>query len=305
MTLVALAQYPPSLFWPQSSAMGMTFFVRSTGLDINEGVDPAFPLQSVTEALTRCVAGRGDTIVLMNNTSAHEAAFPIVVNIDVHIIGLRGSPWASPSLRSDSNTAVFRLTEDWIEIGGIELSCADQTGSLIDTPGTPQTKGYWWIHHCLFAAEGAWGRDGILITATDDAPQCVIEDNIFNGGLPNPANGLARDGIRMEGNMTRSIIRRNIFRHIDTIAINCMVNGGDIGAILDNKFMTPDLATGEAITMALGCGNAFISGNEASGDDAAVGFCPYRDLSVGGAGNQLNAWGINYADITPTLPVIV
>lgn len=285
--------------------LGRVWYVDVGGTDaVERGRSPEVPLASVTYALT--LAGAHDYIVLMNNTSANEASFPIVIDVEmIHIIGFWGAPWPNPTLQSDAGNAVFRLAANWIEIGGIDLACADVNSALIDTPGTPQTLGYWWIHHCGFAADGALGEDGILITATDDAPHCVIEDNNFRGDIPAVGNGLARDGIRMEGNMTRSIIRRNIFRHLDGIGIHCIVNGGDIAEISDNKFFTPDLATGEAITMELGCGRALITGNQSAGEDNAVGFCPYRDLSSPGAGLALNAWGINYADITPTLPVIV
>lgn len=305
--------YPPSTFqnptMDRPPALGRVYYVASVGVNTNNGLDPGTPFQTITYALTQCVNGHNDYIVVMDNTSANEPAWPIVVDVGiVHIIGRWGEPYPEPSIRAvGAGNPCFQLAAPFIEIAGLELGAGDATAPIIQSPAGPGTIGEWWIHHCTFGwLNGvSMGLDGIYIQNTHDAPQCVIEDNWFNGPLAG-SNGLAQHGIHILGNATRSIIRRNFFRGLTGgIGILCVQNGSDIGAILDNVFKVPDLANGEAITMSLGVGNALISGNQAGGQDNAMAVNPYRDLSTGVAGTSLNAWGNNYADTTPTLPVIV
>jgi hypothetical protein len=281
-------------------AAGRIFFVAAAGNNTNNGVDPGTPWATITYALTQCVANRGDYIIVMNNTSPNEPAWPIAINVQaVHIIGRWGEAYPSPTLVPTTNNAVFQLNTDWVEIAGFELGAGAAHG-CIESPAGPSTNGHWWIHHCAFGYIVALttGQDGFWGHNTHDAPQCVIEDCIFGSAL-------TRDGIRIEGNATRSIFRNNIFRLVTGIGIHCIQNGSDIGAILDNNFKCPDNAAGEAITMELGVGNAMISGNRAGQAAAAMGNNPYRDLSTGVAATSLNCWVMNYDGIVALIPAVV
>lgn len=304
-------QWPPGMvpdaIRPQ--AMGRVFYVRSTGDDLDNGLDPGTPFQTITHALTQCLSNRNDYIIVMDNTSPNEPGWPIEIDVSiVHILGRWGTPYPEPSIRAvGAGNACFQLNVPWIEIAGLELGAGDDSTPIIQSPPGLGTVGEWWIHHCTFGwiLNESFGSDGIWVQPNHDAPQCVIEHCWFNGPLVG-VNGLTRDGIRIEGNATRSVFRNNFFRNLSGgIGIHCMQDGSDIGAILDNIFKVPDIADGEAITMELGVGNAFISGNQAGGQDNTMGKIPYRDLSFGGAGNALNAWGINYADVAPMLPDIL
>jgi hypothetical protein len=297
-------QWSPSMGQPviRSPAAGRVFFVRSTGDNDNNGVDPGTPLQTITYALTQCAAGRGDYIIVMDNTSANEPAWPIVVDVTiVHIIGRWGAPYAEPSIRAvGAGNACFQLEAPWIEIAGLELGAGDDATPIIQSPAGPGTIGEWWIHHCTFGwiIAQSFGSDGIWVQNTHDAPQCVIEHCWFRG--PQAATGgCTRDGIRIEGNATRSIFRNNLFwRLTGGIGIHCIQNGSDIGAILDNGFFAPiadALAAGWAITMESGVGNALIAGNKASQTGDATGTNPYRDLSTGALATCLNGWVDNHA----------
>lgn len=302
-------QWPPSMGNPliRPPAIGRVFFVRSTGDDGNNGVDPGTPFQTITYAISQCGDGNNDYIIVLDNTSANEASWPIRV-VDksiIHILGRWGAPYAEPSIRAvGAGNPCFQLESSWIELAGLELGAGDDATPIVQSLAGPGTIGEWWIHHCTFGWINAesFGSDGIWVQNTHDAPQCVIEDCWFNG-----PTGLTQHGIHIEGNATRSIFRRNYFRNLTGgIGILCVQAGSDIGAIVDNIFKVPDLADGEAITMQADVGNALITGNQAAGQDNAMGKNPYRDLSAaaGGAGTGFNAWGINYAGIVPTLPVI-
>lgn len=298
-------QWPPSMGSPgvdRPPAGGRVFYVRSTGSNNNNGMDPGTPFQTITYALTQCVAGRGDYVIVMDNTSANEPAWPIVVDITiVHILGRWGAPYAEPSIRAvGAGNACFQLAAPWIEIAGLELGAGDDATPIIISPPGPGTIGEWWIHHCTFGwiIGASFGTDGIWVQNTHDAPQCVIENCWFRG--PQAAvGGLTRDGIRIEGNATRSVFRNNLFMRLTGgVGIHCIQNGSDIGAILDNGFFVPiadALAVGWAITMELGVGNALISGNRASQTGDNTGSNPYRDLSTGAIATCLNGWGMNYS----------
>lgn len=278
-------------------AIGRVFFVKLGGLDTNNGIDPGTPFLTITHALTQCVDGRNDYVIVLDYWQ-NDAVYPIDVNKTwVHIIGLdfgNGGPqWASPV----GDFAFFTIgAAGYFEIAGFNFGGGATHGCIESNVGGGPAEGRGIIHHCRFGWDQA-AQDGIKVIDPEDLCLMDIHDNLF-GGL------LTRDGIRCEGSSTRSLFHHNMFRDVHGIGIHGMKAGSDIGAIQDNFFKCPDLVVGEAITMELTVGNALITGNQAAGQDNAMGFTPYRDLSVAGAGNALNAWGINYVDITPTLPVI-
>lgn len=278
-------------------AIGRVFFVKLGGLDTNNGIDPGTPFLTITHALDQCVNGRNDYIIVLDYWQ-NDTVYPIDVNkSSVHIIGLdfgNGGPqWASPI----GDFAFFTIgAAGYFEIAGFNFGAGATHACIESNVGAGPAEGRGIIHHCRFGWDQS-AQDGIKVVDPEDLCLMDIHDNLF-GGI------LSQDGIRCEGNSTRSLFHHNLFRNLPGIGIHCMKAGSDIAAIQDNVFKCPDLATGEAITMELTVGNALITGNQSMGQDNAVGFNPYRDLSVAGAGNALNGWGINYADITATLPII-
>lgn len=279
-------------------AIGRVFFVKLGGLDTNNGIDPGTPFLTITHALAQCVNGRNDYIIVLDYWQ-NDTVYPIDVNKStVHIIGLdfgNGGPqWTSPV----GDFAFFTIgAAGYFEIAGFNFGAGATHACIESNVGVGPAEGRGIIHHCRFGWDQS-AQDGIKIIDPEDLCIMDIHDNLFGGML-------TRDGIRGEGNSTRSLFHHNLFRNIPGIGIHCLKAGSDIAAISDNMFKCADLAAGEAITMALNVGNAFISGNMAGGQDNAMATNPYRDLSTGVAGTGLNAWGINYADITPTLPAIV
>jgi len=272
-------------------AAGKVFFVASGGSDVDSGINPNTPFASITYALTQCVADRGDYIYVLDNVSANEAAFPVALNVTrIHLLGLSSEAYPYTRLVADTvnNTLEIGSVQHY-EIAGFELGGGDNTVACINSIAGPNTAGRAWIHHCTFAVLlGVLAcNDGIHIENTFDWCMSVVEDCYFCGsGI---SDGIARDGIRIEGNSTRGIFRRNIFRQVQGSGIHCIQNGSDIGVIQDNIFRVPDNAAGEAIYMELGVGNAIIVGNRAGTDDAIPASNPFRDSSVASP-NQLNAW---------------
>lgn len=280
---------------------GKVFYVDgAVGSNGNDGDDPEKPLLTIQYALSLCVNYRDDYIIVLNTNGGASESFPITVTKSrVHIIGLDVGNGKYPRLSADvyGDTAAFLLCEaagdaaggegGYFEIAGFRLSGGATHGAIefpvCTTPGaTLKARGVIrnnWIGRVHAA------RDGIYMPALTDVPELVIEDNIF--GL-----GITRDGIRVDYNATRTIIRRNLFR-VGAIGINVP---GHIAAgwILDNLFVMSGVVAGRAITLTNTDG-IFVNGNHAQTGKTAMGVIPYVD---GGA----NDWGTNYQDIVEVLP---
>jgi hypothetical protein len=308
--------FPPWTFqnptMDRPPALGRVFYVDGiNGANTNNGVDPGDAFQTITYALTQCVNDHNDYIIVLNSTSLVEPAWPVSVNVSrVHIVGVSSPAYPYVRLQAQTINPVFEIgSVQHYEIAGFELGAGDNTQACIASIAGPGTAGRGWIHHCTFAVllGVLAAQDGIWIQNTFDWCMSVVEDCYFCGSAI--SDGIARDGIRIEGNATRSIFRRNIFRTVQGVGIHCIQNGSDIGAILNNYFSCPNLATGEAITMELGVGNAIIAGNRAGATAVAPAFTPMRDLSTGALATALNAW-IDNLDTTPAglvniIPAIV
>ena len=281
-------------------AIGRVFFVHLfTGLNTNNGIDPSSPFQTITYALSQCVAGRNDYIIVLDAWQG-EPAYPIDVNVSwVHIIGLdfgNGGPiWMSPT----GDTALFTVgNAEYFEIAGFNMGGGGTHGVIEGDPPVAPAQGRGIIHHCRFGWDIA-AQDGIRVLGTKDLCIMDIHDNLF-GGL------LTRDGIRLDGTSTRSLLHHNLFRDIPGIGIHCQMAGSDIGAIQWNYFKTPKGgAVGAAITMLLDVGNALITDNRATEDAENPGNSPYKDFSTGVVGTTLNAWAANYSGNVLVYPTVV
>ena len=287
-------QWPPRVesLSVRPNGAGRVFFVRSTGADTNNGLEPETPFQTVTYALTQCTDGGNDYIVLMNNTSALEASFPIVIAKSfIHLIGMWGAPYPNPTLMADDDNPTIRIEDGttWVEIGGIDFG-GGATNGCIQIGSDVGNTSYIWIHHCSFGWDAGIGaQDGIRWLLTHPDAQTYVEDCHF-GGL------LTRDGCRLDGNNTRGVYRRNIFRDIQGVGINVNVNGADVGAILDNVFASPiadALGNGWGILFIVGAGCALVMGNVGGQTGDATGTSPFVDLSTGAIGTKLNMWAGN------------
>jgi hypothetical protein len=284
-------------------AIGRVFYVNHfTGANTNNGIDPGTPFNDITYALTQCVDGRNDYIIVEDCWN-DEPAFPIVVNkTRVHIIGLgHGAmmPVYYPSITGGGVGAVFQLAGcHFSEIAGFDMLSAGQ--ACIEMIAPLQASNMW-IHDCTFGMSGP-AQDGILALppANNDDPNFgVIERCTFGWQL-------TRHGIWLSS-PTKTTIRYNVFNSLaGGIGINLGTGAagvGIVGDIIGNYFFAPialALAAGWAITIMNG--GAIISGNRASQAGDASGTNPYRDLSTGFAATCLNGWSDNFAG--PALVVV-
>lgn len=275
---------------------GHAFFVDGiAGSDSYPGDSPGRPFQKIATALGNCTNNRDDYIIALD--CWQQDAFPIDVNKHrVHIIGLDSGNGKYPRMAPPGDTAIFLLgTGEYVEVAGFSLGGGATHGCIEwkDNINTGRSK-----LHDLWLGWTDGAQDGIRVPVNADAPEIEIARCWFGSSL-------TRDGVRLIGNATRSVIRDNLFRLVGGVGINALKNGSDLGAILRNRFKCADAATGEAITLALGAGNAIIDGNRAGQGAAAMGNRPYRDLSTGVLGTCLNAWLNNYDGIVAVYPVVV
>lgn len=274
----------PLYAFMQESA-GDTFYVHgSNGADTNDGKTPETALLTITAALALCTAGANDYIFVVSYPGdAGEAAWPIPIDTSkVHIIGTPTQASPSPLINAPADTACFTIyaSAGNVEIAGLEFT-AGATAACIQNDGSVW-KAH--IHHNDFGWQ-AGARDGILQTGAVDNPHWYIHDNRF--GL-----GITRNGIRLEHNSTRSVIKDNLFNVVSG-AVGVHLQGLCTGHIfvLDNYFLVADAAAGEAITTsatALG----LAAGNVAAEGKAALGNIPWTDGGAFSWGNNMGSLGV-------------
>lgn len=276
------------------------------GSDSYDGLDPNYPLATITRALALCTAGNGDYIFCLDGYDNDEATITVAKS-NVHIIGLGNANIRAPFVWLKVGAlAVFTLQGGDaanVEIAGFTLG-ADSTHPCITTSaGTSTNLIYGHIHHCGFAASGDASfvaRDGILCGDNAGLDGCVIEDNFFG-------EQLTRDGIRF-ANFYWGLIRNNIFRMTSYKGIYQTGSGALHGTpdIISNKFAQkmPALDKGSAIYITDSTGG-FIDDNHAA--ENADGTCdnnPYVDLSNGTADTTVNAWGVNWVGYAVGVPAV-
>lgn len=270
------------------SGLGRVFYVdHFNGANTNNGIDPGTPFQTITYALTQCVADRNDYIYVLDCWDA-EPAYPVVIGTSrVHIIGLAvPSMNLYPQLQGGTND-VFTLNANYIEIAGLGFVSIGAAGiqSGVATPS------YGWIHHCTFATAAASLLNGIELSG-GQMGNTLIEDNFFGANITN-------DGLT--GQFVNCIIRNNVFRDCVAVAIN--LGGVEIGAVYGNLFYQAiGGAPGWAITLATNANGGIIANNFAcdTGDDSSA-VNPYLDglLAVGA---KLNGWSGNWYGEAVTAP---
>ncbi len=300
-------QFPPvaGLDLKRPPLIGRVFYVdHINGDNANNGIDPGEAFQTITYALTQCVAGREDYIIVLEHGAAGvEPAYPVVINIDrVHLIGRgRNGPDQVIRIHGDGGTC-FDVTGRDVEIAGFGF---DTTGAAAGGISASTDVFGAWIHHCHFA--GSSLGQGLLYgigRIGDQLPWWLIEDNVFSS-----PNGVGITNSSLLNNLVCTWIRRNIFTAPAGGANPCIVGGGvEIGAIVDNYFFCPisDAGiVGWAITLGGALGGGPITNNHAVQTGDGTGNNPYRDTSTGVLATCLHGWGMNYSGQAVIAPAFV
>lgn len=243
------------------------------------------PMKTIAATLDLCTANNNDYIIVLDH---YQETFPISVDVaSVHIIaaGPYNTGVTMVYLTASADTAIFNIAADFVEIAGFEFGSGASYGAIEWTA----TKGYGLIRDCHFGRMQT-GQDGINVPSGFDAVEMTIENCLFGAGL-------TRDGIRIDHNMTRGIIRNNRFLNVPGIGIN-VTNSFASGWIEDNRFALPSDTAGKAITLGASVDSAYIVDNKANfGDTDSMGNIPWVDSGTGDANtwdNNLTAGVVDY-----------
>lgn len=257
-----------------------------------DGKSPGAAFKTITEAITASDNSVEDFIFVFDYSGSSCSAGTIAVNKSwVHILGRIGSLQPYPRVAPTTGHG-FTITGNRVEIAGFTIGAQSTKAGIGIDSGSP-----WGLHihdNTFGAGAGSASQEGIYTAAGADAPNLLVENNRF-------MRSITQEGIQITTNATRGVIRNNSFINLTASvaypAIDIM-NGGTDMQITDNLiFGGTDDDAGWAITMSAVTGLAWLNGNVAADDSAtAASFPPFLDLG------SANAWGINYEDITLTLP---
>lgn len=273
---------------------------RSWGVgdDGYDGLNPNYPLATITQAESLCTDGAGDYIFVLDGYN-NDTATITVDTTNLHIIGLGATNHRAPFVwllgSGDGTTAVFTLKGGDAancEIAGFTLGANATHPCITTSAGTDTNLVYGHIHHCAFAATGDpafVAQDGILLGA-GGLDGILVEDCTFGPQL-------VRDGIRFV-NFYHGLIRNNLFHGVPYVGIDQITGGAATGMpdCFSNKFyQDSEFSAGGAITTT-DAGGGMIDDNHAMEDNATPGNNPYLE------GTGANAWGVNYSGDAVTYP---
>jgi len=288
------------------SAAGKVFFVNgygALGSDANNGNDPDLPLKTLTAAIGKCVANRGDVIIVLNYWQPTGETWPITINKNqVHIVGMAQPGLPFPVIHPPADTAAFQLASSGqygsisfltigggVSHGGIEWGNAGQVDGyyLHDLLlghawfGTPLHG----IYQPAASTRGGYGNRVERCKFLGDQANCA-------GAITGNGNELAEAAQKFDGLEVIDCIFQGLAIGINAAFLQDAV-------ITGCKFVIPDLADGEAITLQAACLGCLVDGCVAmNGGDAVVTQQPYRDVAAGAS----NHWGVNWATNAVDLP---
>jgi len=277
-------------------AGGRTYYVdMSNGSDGQRGTNPKDPLQTITTAMDKCVAGQGDAIVVMAASPSSPAAaetFPIAMDVaGVLLTGLY-----SRGLLSDSGFGTDVLDGDTItptaNYCNVEnLYLGVKTGGTAGNVIAGTTSCYaFTLRNCLIENQYT-ALYGFYTGASADFPYLLIEDNKFGGSS---ATACFTSAISLF-NATFGMVRRNLFMGCSSYAIHVLATCGQC-CFLDNRFQLYADTDGFAIYAADGSSNNYFDGNRAAHGMSTITNDPFWDAN----GDDSNDWGLNYENQAAT-----
>lgn len=277
----------PSISRPP--ALGRVFYVDATnGANTNNGVDPGTAFATIGYALDQCVNLRNDYIIVLD---CWGEAGPIDINKTmVHLMGIGNTPnrpWAALAATGDNPCFLLSSLSNGCEIAGFMLGGGATQGGIDRVGGTPMGAH---IHHCVFgsALVGDTPAYGIRLLA---GTALRINDCIFVGTGADAGGTITIDGIQIRVSQ-HSAVMDCIFMGCPNIGLHLSDSSHIV--VMGNRFTVPDLANGEAITVAgAAAAGCLVTDNHAmAGGDGVMGTNPYRDVAGAGVNNH---WGQNFA----------
>jgi len=277
--------YPP----PAST----TYYVNYGGNDSASGLDPAEPLLTITEAVSKCTNDRHDTIVVMNYWLNEDG--PITINKrHVSVVGSHsGANWfggapAAPAimLNAAGDTQVLILAERDIAIANFVFDSGASYAAITFTGGAGYVRQG--IFNCQFTS-GKYGIESTAGSSYQPSHYLTIKNCWFH---PDLTSG----GILLGSNGSWPLIENCWFEQVPGPQIN--VTGAHAGGrILYNMHSLDSDTAGEAITLGSNPSRYYVQGNRAN--DAGITAMTANPFVDGGVDN---IWVDNYRCNAVLLP---
>jgi hypothetical protein len=281
---------PSGVFGPWT---GNIYYVSNSGSDTDLGTTPGTAFLTITQALTKVTDANHDVIVVLDywGTSRAAETFPIALTTSHDNVTIIGVPYGNIGHNAIYPTVATTAAFTIIGTNGARLINLNIGGYDSGDYGIHFPSGTAWRVSIIGCHFGTSGTTGTGIRVDSDPPQLLVQGCDFHSGLTTA-------GIYVS-NCTRGDFIGNSF-HVNSgdYGIQFSTSQADFGKILNNTFMVPDAANGEAIYCSgvLAGGIEMIAGNVAvkSGTNSSNTWV-YEPYWWGGAG----AMGVGFANNTP------
>lgn len=259
----------------RSRPMGIVLYVdpaSATANDDNDGTDPEHPLETITEALSKCTSGNGDVIRVMPGTYSEN----LVVNKDfVTIEGCVEGGYARPDIEGNRDVALTVHAQ-----GFVMKHC--RIAAAVGEIGVIQQGNGYLYDDCVFDGDGA--QDFQLLPDLDDdsysASEGCIQNSLFRGGTkglefknpgPGVEGGIGPTDVIIQGNrfygnsaadiddvdtagsndktFTDSLIAGNFFMTVGAAVVYIDLSAGTLnsGLIGGNVFADADVTNAQIV----------------------------------------------------------
>lgn len=265
------------------ASSGNTFYVHSgTGNDTNTGLDPMDPKLTIESAITACVDGQKDTIIVLEYTTIGTTI--VVDKREVSIVGAPGGlDWRSQvCIYHSDDIAIFSIGAHDVRIENFYFT-AGASHAAIEFENNNIARVC--IKNCCFDAmlHGIWLQTG-------DMMYSLTVDSCFF------LSSITGQGIYINDDPPFCRLQNNVFDHVQGVAIE--ITHGTCHIILDNVIAIPSNTAGLAITLGASTTRCIVNGNSANFGDTEMAAVPYTDSAGAGA----NTWLRNYKGTLVVFP---
>lgn len=173
--------------WMLSNPVGAIFWVAAQAAyegigpsNNNDGLSPKRPLATLAQAITNCVSGRGDRIILMPGTYSLTAALAIAKNV-VEIYSWMPGAAVISSPNTTGPATVLSIDASDVLVDGVTFSCGDQVTTCVDIANTSASNRIGLRGNTLLGSGANSAAKGVQIgDGTNDAADVLLDGNFID-----------------------------------------------------------------------------------------------------------------------------
>lgn len=146
----------------------------------NSGLSPKNPLSTIAQAITNCVTGRGDRIILMPGTYSITAALALTKNaVEIYSWMPKAAVISSPN--TTGAATVLSIDANDVLVDGVTFSCGDQVTTCVDIANTSASNRITLRENTLLGAGAVSTAKGVQIgDGTNDAADVLLDGNFID-----------------------------------------------------------------------------------------------------------------------------